>query len=89
MTTFARHGARANTDGRNQQPDGRPSRCVLNVKLLICQLGRGPPKIAARYNELLRGVGDVITPKVVSGRDHVYHLYVIRTARRDGLKNIW
>ena len=43
-------------------------------------------KVAARYNELLAGVGDIITPKVAAHRDHVYHLYVIRTEKRDALK---
>ena len=31
-------------------------------------------------------VGDLITPKVGPDRDHVYHLYVIRTENRDALK---
>src|SRR5204863_5488 len=31
-------------------------------------------------------VGDVITPTVKSDRDHVYHLYVIRTENRDALR---
>src|SRR5206468_1771463 len=35
---------------------------------------------------LLEQLGDVITPKVGADRDHVYHLYVIRTENRDALK---
>jgi dTDP-4-amino-4,6-dideoxygalactose transaminase len=31
-------------------------------------------------------VGDVITPTVGPDRDHVYHLYVIRTENRDALR---
>jgi dTDP-4-amino-4,6-dideoxygalactose transaminase len=31
-------------------------------------------------------VGDIETPKIGRNRDHVYHLYVIRTGRRDPLK---
>ena len=42
--------------------------------------------MAARYDELLKGVGDLVTPKVAPDRDHVYHLYVIRTEQRDALK---
>jgi dTDP-4-amino-4,6-dideoxygalactose transaminase len=42
--------------------------------------------LAACYDELLGDVGDVITPRVGLGRDHVYHLYVIRTENRDSLK---
>jgi dTDP-4-amino-4,6-dideoxygalactose transaminase len=34
----------------------------------------------------LKGVGDVETPQVGASREHVYHLYVIRTERRDALK---
>jgi dTDP-4-amino-4,6-dideoxygalactose transaminase len=42
--------------------------------------------VASCYNELLDDVGDVITPKTGLGRDHVYHLYVIRTENRDSLR---
>ena len=43
-------------------------------------------RVAARYDELLREVGDVVTPKVAPDRDHVYHLYVIRTEKRGALR---
>jgi len=39
---------------------------------------------ARMYNELLSDV-DVITPMEMKGKRHVYHLYVIRTKKRDGL----
>jgi dTDP-4-amino-4,6-dideoxygalactose transaminase len=42
--------------------------------------------VAARYDELVSGVGDIVTPKVGSDRDHVYHLYVVRTEKRDALR---
>jgi dTDP-4-amino-4,6-dideoxygalactose transaminase len=42
--------------------------------------------IAAQYNELLKGVGDLVLPVVASEATHVYHLYVIRTAQRDALQ---
>ena len=42
--------------------------------------------IAAWYDSRLKGVGDVITPFVHPGAYHVYHLYVLRTARRNELK---
>jgi dTDP-4-amino-4,6-dideoxygalactose transaminase len=35
---------------------------------------------------MLSGVGEVVTPKVAPDREHVYHLYVIRTEKRDALK---
>lgn len=40
---------------------------------------------AARYDELLGGVGDIQTPTIAAGATHVYHLYVIQTSRRDQL----
>jgi len=43
-------------------------------------------QIAAWYTEALWGVGDLILPIVVAGATHVYHLYVIRTAKRDALQ---
>lgn len=42
--------------------------------------------IAALYNQLLNGVGDVITPVLAQGSTSVYHLYVIRTNKRDELQ---
>ncbi len=41
--------------------------------------------IAAQYTAQLEGVGDIILPKVATGATHVYHLYVVRTHRRDAL----
>ncbi|QUW00851.1 DegT/DnrJ/EryC1/StrS family aminotransferase [Chloracidobacterium sp. MS 40/45] len=40
---------------------------------------------AADYTHALEGVGDLQLPRVVTG-DHVFHLYVIRTQRRDALQ---
>jgi len=60
---------------------------VLNVKLPhLAKWTEARRKVAARYNELLNGVGDLVLPKVAPDRDHVYHLYVIRTGKRDALK---
>ena len=56
---------------------------VLRVKLKYLDRWNEQRRKAARlYNQLLKGVVD--TPKEVYGR-HVYHLYVIRTDRRDEL----
>jgi dTDP-4-amino-4,6-dideoxygalactose transaminase len=43
-------------------------------------------QVAARYDELLAGVGDLVLPTVAVGASHVYHLYVVRTARREALQ---
>ena len=42
--------------------------------------------IASLYNQMLHGVGDVITPELAKGATSVYHLYVIRTNKRDELQ---
>ena len=88
MTTYARHGGKGEhiMEGINSRMDGLQG-AVLNVKLPhLAAWTKARQHVAARYNELLKGAGDVVTPKVAHGRDHVYHLYVIRTDRRDALK---
>lgn len=40
---------------------------------------------AARYTQLLQGVGDVVTPAVRADAEPVFHLYVIRSRHRDAI----
>lgn len=73
-------------EGINSRMDGLQA-AILNVKWPHLQKWTEARRnVAARYNEMLAGVGDLVLPKVAPGRDHVYHLYVIRTERRDALK---
>ena len=86
--TFARHGGKGEhvMEGVNSRLDGLQA-AILNVK--APHLGawtEARRKVAARYDELLAGVGDLVLPVTAPDRDHVYHLYVIRTERRDALK---
>lgn len=86
--TFARHGGKGEhiMEGINSRMDGLQG-AVLGVKLPHLQRWtEARRRVAARYDELLAGVGDIVTPKVAPDRDHVYHLYVIRTEKRDALK---
>jgi dTDP-4-amino-4,6-dideoxygalactose transaminase len=86
--TYARHGGKGEhmMEGINSRLDGLQA-AILNVKVPHLQKWtEARRKVAARYNELLAGVGDIVTPKVGPNRDHVYHLYVIRTEKRDALK---
>ena len=86
--TYARHGGKGEhiMEGINSRLDGLQA-AILNVKLPHLQKWTDARRrVAARYDELLRGIGDIVTPGVAADRDHVYHLYVIRTARRDALK---
>jgi len=87
--TYARHGGKGDhiMEGINSRMDGLQA-AILNVKLPhLANWTAARRKVASRYDELLRGVGDVVTPKTGRDRDHVYHLYVIRTGKRDALKN--
>ncbi len=42
-------------------------------------------EIASWYNSVLQGVGDLVLPFVKEGATHAYHLFVIRTKKRDEL----
>ncbi len=89
MKMYARHGGtqkgQHEIEGINSRMDGLQA-AILSVKLKhLAQWTKERQRVAATYNRLLAGVGDIVTPKVAPGREHVYHLYVIRTARRDAL----
>jgi dTDP-4-amino-4,6-dideoxygalactose transaminase len=86
--TFARHGGKGDhvMEGINSRMDGLQA-AILSVKLPhLAQWTQARQRVAARYNELLADVGDLVTPKVAPGRMHVYHLYVVCTAPRDALR---
>jgi dTDP-4-amino-4,6-dideoxygalactose transaminase len=88
LATFARHGGKGDhiMEGINSRMDGLQA-AILNAKLPhLPAWTAARRRVAACYNELLEDVGDVITPTVESDRDHVYHLYVIRTENRDALR---
>ncbi len=85
---FARHGGKGDhiMEGVNSRLDGLQA-AILNVKLPhLAAWTEARRKVASHYDELLSGIGDIETPKIGRDRDHVYHLYVIRTAKRDALK---
>jgi len=41
--------------------------------------------IACRYNQALKNTGDLILPNIPAKGSHVFHLYVIRTQKRESL----
>jgi dTDP-4-amino-4,6-dideoxygalactose transaminase len=43
-------------------------------------------RVADKYNETLGGVGDIILPRIADNATSVFHLYVIRTRKRDELQ---
>jgi dTDP-4-amino-4,6-dideoxygalactose transaminase len=88
MATFARHGGKGEhvMEGINSRMDGLQG-AILNVKLPhLPAWTAARRRVAARYDELLNELGDIVAPKVAPDCEHVYHLYVIRTGKRDGLK---
>jgi len=88
MATFARHGGKGDhvMEGINSRMDGLQA-AILNTKLpYLPSWTAARQDVAARYDDLLGDVGDIITPKAARDRDHVYHLYVVRTENRDALR---
>ena len=88
MATYGRHGGKGEhvMEGINSRLDGLQA-AVLNVKLPHLQAWtEARRRVAGRYDQLLGGIQGLEIPKVAAGRDHVYHLYVIRTDKRDALK---
>jgi dTDP-4-amino-4,6-dideoxygalactose transaminase len=60
---------------------------VLSVKLpYLTEWTKQRQQIAAWYDQELAGLGDLVLPGVAPGATHVYHLYVVCTARRDELQ---
>lgn len=86
--TYARHGGKGEhiMEGINSRLDGLQA-AILNVKLPHLQSWTEARRaVAAKYDKLLSGIPELRTPMVAANRDHVYHLYVVRTDRRDALK---
>jgi dTDP-4-amino-4,6-dideoxygalactose transaminase len=87
---MANHGREAKYDhvfeGVNSRMDGIQG-AILSVKLkYLTQWTHTRRKNAAYYDQLLKDVEGVVTPYVASNVKHVYHLYVIRTKKREELQ---
>ena len=85
---FARHGGKGEhvMEGINSRLDGLQAAILLTKLPHLDAWTESRQRVAQRYTDLLDGLADVETPKVMPERDHVYHLYVIRTDKRDALK---
>ena len=89
MAMFARHGGLSKGDHRiegiNSRLDGMQA-AVLSVKLgHLPAWTRRRQDIASRYASLLGGIRDLAVPVTANGREHVFHLYVVRHEARDAL----
>jgi dTDP-4-amino-4,6-dideoxygalactose transaminase len=72
-------------EGRNYRLDTLQA-AILRAKLPhLNQWNESRRRIARLYDEMLRDVAEIRTPNVMEYGKPVYHLYVIRTARRDEL----
>jgi len=72
--------------GHNSRLDEMQA-AVLSVKLPFLDEWTAQRKqIAEWYHQQLAGTPDLILPVTAPGASHVYHLYVVRTTRRDALQ---
>jgi dTDP-4-amino-4,6-dideoxygalactose transaminase len=70
-------------EGRNSRLDGIQA-AVLNVKLkYLNKWNNTRQELAKAYNELFKDQNSIITPLQPSYAEHVFHLYVIRTQKRE------
>lgn len=89
MAMFARHGGLKKGDhqieGINSRLDGIQA-AILSVKLPhLLDWTRMRQDRAQRYSKLLSGIAGLTIPRVEDGREHVWHLYVIKHEKRDEL----
>jgi dTDP-4-amino-4,6-dideoxygalactose transaminase len=88
---LANHGRIAKYDheieGYNSRLDGIQA-AILNVKLkYLKQWTESRRQLALKYSELLKDVAEINCPKFDKGKTNpVWHLYVIRTNKRDQLQ---
>lgn len=89
MAMFARHGGLKKGDhkieGINSRLDGIQA-AILSVKLShLMKWTDLRQERATRYSSFLSKVNGIKIPKTYVDREHVWHLYVIRTNARDAL----
>ncbi len=90
MAMLARHGGLVKGDhrieGMNSRLDGLQA-AVLSVKMRhLAAWTAARRRVAGVYDRELSGLEGLEIPIVAGGREHVYHLYVVRHPRRDALK---
>ena len=91
MRRFCNHGALSKDDhefeGTNSRMDTIQA-AVLNAKLpYVLAWNQQRRALANRYSQELTTVSDIATPITLSNTLHSFHIYAIRTSRRDELRN--
>ena len=89
MEMFARHGGLTKGDhqieGINSRLDGLQA-AILSVKLAYLSAWTARrQEVATEYHRLLSKIDGLVLPEVAVGREHAWHLYVVRHAERDAL----
>ena len=84
---IADHGSRHKYDhevmGFNSRLDTLQA-VVLSAKLRrLTEWNKARRVAAGRYDQLLAGIPDIVTPRVLDGNEHVWHLYVVCVPDRD------
>ena len=90
IRTYANHGSvkkhEHEIEGVNSRLDGIQA-AILSVKLnYIDEWNKKRTRSALFYNAFLGKIPDVITPKIRQNATHIFHLYVIRTKKRNELQ---
>ncbi len=71
--------------GHNYRMEGIQG-AVLGVKMKHLEAWtEGRRRVAAKYNELLKDINEIILPKEMDYSRHVYHLFVIQVKSEEGL----
>ena len=91
MRMFANHGALKKhehfIEGINSRLDGLQA-AILTVKLkYIDEWNIKRREIASIYNHLLSNVAEIEVPETRVNSEHIFHVYVIRTRKRNELKH--
>jgi len=90
VTLYRNHGHRAKFEHAVFAYNGRLDEiqaAILRIKLkYLDAYNTGRREIAARYGNLLKET-PLILPREARGRKHVYHLYVVRSKKRDALRD--
>ena len=91
MRMFANHGALKKhfheIEGINSRMDGIQA-AILTVKLnYIKEWSDTRLSVAIKYNDLLKDIQGIVTPKIHDDGKHVFHLYVIRAQNRNDLQS--
>ncbi len=87
---YANHGALKKhfheVEGINSRLDGIQAAILLTKLNYISDWNDKRLKNALQYNKLLADVDDIALPDISPNVKHVFHLYVVRTTKRDKLQ---